>query len=108
MKIVGGITAVGVLVGMSFTAYLFIEGKIDASATGLQKQMNAAQLADFRGDVEFEIYKIQHKLDEIERREENGKSYSTDSLEKRLLIRQLNIMLQRKSEVVQRIESETK
>ena len=108
MKVVGGTTAVGAVIGMAFGAYMFIRGDIDASAEGLQRQMDMQQLKSAQDDVDFEIYKVQHKLDEIDTRVENGKGFVTDPIQKKLLERQLTILLQRKAEVIKRIETAVK
>jgi len=102
------ITGISSVVGVVFAAYFVVQADIDAAASGLQEQMNTQQLKMVEDDIEFEIYKVQHKLDNIDERAASGKAWTTDTVQKQLLQRQLTILLQRKDQIVTRIESKAK
>jgi hypothetical protein len=100
--------AVATIIGLAFTAWFHIQDGIAGEAKQRQLTFHAAELQREADDVGFEIYKVVHQLDEIEARAHNGRARKGDPLLQKQLDRELEILLRRQGDVLDRLEDSMK
>ncbi len=108
MKIAGGVLTLGAVIGLAFGAYFVMTDAVGGEAKTRQLADTQLQLQNQADDVDFEIYKVAKKMDEIEDRMANNASYHGDSQRLSQLQRQLDILLRRQASVLLRIEDTVK
>ncbi len=108
MKIAGGVVTLGAVIGLAFGAYFVMTDAVGGEAKTRQLADQHLQLQNQADDVDFEIYKVAKKMDEIEDRMANNASYHGDPQRLSQLQRQLDILLRRQASVLLRIEDTTK
>jgi len=108
VKVTAGIASVGTVIGLAFGAWFAITAAIAGEAETRQQAVQELQLQNKADDVDFEIWKVSNAMDDIERRQENGVVYTTDERRLKGLRRQLDILLSRQGQVLERIEEAIK
>ncbi len=93
---------------MAFGAWFAVMNAIAGEAEKLQGSINGMQLQQQAEDVDFAIYQVTHKMDVVEARIDNKKSYPSDPTVLKQLQRQLDVLLRRQNLVLQRIEGQIK
>ncbi len=104
MKVSAGVASLGTIVGLAFGAWFVITDAIGEEAKTRQIQVDQLRLQDQADDVDFEIYKVTAQMDEIERRHSNNVRYHGDDQRLKQLHRQLDILLRRQQNMLERIE----
>lgn len=104
LKAAGAVTALGGVVAMSFVAWFTIMDAIAEEAGKQQRTFYASQVQRDVDEVNFAIYQVVHKLEEIEARADNDRAWKTDTLQHKQLVRQLDILLQRQAIVLDALE----
>ena len=108
MKVSVGVASVGTVIGLAFAAWFAVTEAIAGEAETRQMAVQQLKLQNQADDVDFEIWKVSNAMDDIERRQENGVVYTTDERRLKGLRRQLDILLSRQGQVLERIEEATK
>ncbi len=103
-----GITAVGGVVAMAFTAWFAVQDTIADEARQVQQKFYATELQRDADEIAFAIYQIVHQMDEIEQRAENKRARKSDPTQWKQLERQLDILLQRQGQVLEALEDQLK
>lgn len=107
-KVAGGITAVGAVVAMAFTAWFTIMDVVASEARQTQQKFYATELQRDADEISFAIYQVVHQLDEIDFRADNLRPRKSDPRQQRQLERQLDILLQRQGQVLEALEDQMK
>lgn len=108
VKVAGGITAVGAVVAMAFTAWFTILDVVADEARQVQKKFYATELQRDADEIAFAIYQVVHQLDEIDFRADNNRARRTDPLQTKQLTRELDILLERQGQVLEALEGQMK
>lgn len=108
MKVTAGVASLATIIGLAFAAWFVIKDAIGEESTTRKLQFEELELQKQADDVDFEVYKVTSQMDEIERRNANNLVYHGDERRLRSLQRQLDILLQRQSTVLDRIEERQK
>ena len=107
-KVATSVVAMGTIIGLCFGAWFAITSAIAEEAATRQMQVDDLRLQDKADDVEFEIYKVTVQMDDIETRHANNVRYHGDEQRLKQLQRQLDILLNRQENVLERLEEKVK
>lgn len=108
VKVAGGVVTLGAVIGLAFGAYFVMTDAVGGEAKTRQLADQQLQLQNQADDVDFEIYKVAKQMDEIENRTANNVAYHGDAQRLSQLQRQLDILLRRQGNLLQRIEGTIK
>lgn len=108
LKVAGGITGVGAVVAMAFTAWFTIMDVVADEGRQRAQKFYATELQRNADEIAFAIYQVVHQLDEIDYREDNNRARKTDVLQGKQLTRQLDILLERQGQVLEALEDQMK
>jgi len=106
MKVAGGALTLGAVVSMAFGAYFTMTSAVGEEAKSRDIQVQSLKLQDIADDLGFEIWKVTHAMDVIETRQANGVRYHGDDRRMASLQRQLDILLNKQDNILERLESQ--
>lgn len=107
-KLAGSITAICLVVAMSFGAWFTVLDAIAGEAEKITERIQNMELQQKAEDVDFAIYQVAHKMDVIEERADNNQAFSGDQTRLHQLERELDILLRRQETVLKRLEANVK
>lgn len=106
LKIGGAVTLLFSLIAGCFAAWFAIQDSIAAESRQLKLEFHAMELQRDADDVAFAIYKVTHLLDEIDAREAHGTARNADSIQRKQLERELDILLRRQEQILEALEAQ--